>query len=76
MKKWEKPELMILGVENTKTDLFGSNNNRPDWCFCKEFQDSLVHPHAGNGVKYHNHGAWKKDCPCCQREDNPGPTFS
>lgn len=64
MKKWENPELMILGVENTKTDFFGSDNSngndngRPDDCFC-------------SSINGHDHGAWadKGKCACCDRTD-------
>lgn len=68
MKRWENPELMILGVENTKTDLFGSgdgngnDHGRPAWCYCEDFQFNPI----DSGNKGHDHGSWKDVCPCCQ----------
>lgn len=74
MKKWENPELTILGVEETEVEIFGQgpglgNGETPSDCFCHE---------VGNG---HNHGAdgWKDRCKCCQRDskpDNPLPNPS
>ena len=72
MKKWENPELMILGVENTEMDTFGSgsgngnDDGRPADCFCEEFQfgtGDVSDIAAGN--KGHDHGAWVGRCPCC-----------
>lgn len=63
MKKWENPELTILGVEKTEMETFGQGNGggngfTPPDCFCHE---------VGNG---HNHGApgQGKWCPCCNRD--------
>ena len=58
MKKWEKPELMILGVENTENvevpEEIGNPNN-PSWCTC------FNHKH-----KYPDHpGNPNPHCPCC-----------
>lgn len=66
MKKWEKPELIILGVEETKTDLFGSDNHRPPGCYCQQYQESIK-PKDSDNFAYpgHTHGAWKGNCPCC-----------
>lgn len=74
MKKWENPELMILGVENTKTmDTFGSgsgngnDDGRPAGCFCEEFQFGTSGDSNNGGNKGHDHGAkgWVGRCPCC-----------
>ncbi|EHR1327881.1 hypothetical protein P5E64_10260 [Clostridium perfringens] len=72
MKKWIKPELMILGVENTENDFYGSghgngnDNGRPSNCYCEEFQfGNKLEENLLAGVKGHDHGAWVGRCPCC-----------
>ncbi|EGT3617183.1 hypothetical protein FHH43_13305 [Clostridium perfringens] len=69
MKKWENPELMILGAEKTENidelgNGNGNGNNRPEGCFCDV---------VGNG---HRHGAegQTKWCPCCGGGNKPNPS--
>ncbi|MDZ5254390.1 hypothetical protein [Clostridium sp. LIBA-8841] len=64
MKKWENPELMILGVENTKEDMLDIEAKK--WCpICKE------HYAPGHGEHH---------CPVNplpdEGEGGPIPTFS
>lgn len=69
MKKWENPELMILGVENTENieDLGIGNQERPVWCRCEE-SGLGNHPHGTPGLI--NNGK----CPCCSGAYDPIPS--
>ena len=56
MKKWENPELMILGVENTKEE--GLVPVAPPWQDCDCYLSGDNHTHQD---KYPGHPG----CPCC-----------
>lgn len=61
MKKWENPELIILGVENTKTgDL---EEYSPPWQDCTCYLSGDEHTHKD---KYPGH----PNCPCCDQTES------
>lgn len=63
MKRWENPELMILGVENTKSDPLVPLAPPDQNCDCYL---------SGNN---HRHGApGQVDCPCCGSGNRPNPS--
>ncbi|MDZ5254391.1 hypothetical protein [Clostridium sp. LIBA-8841] len=63
MKKWENPELMILGVENTKEEDLIPLAPPDQNCDCINYGNG--NPGAGNGNSGHTHGTQPQFCPCC-----------
>ena len=61
MKKWEDPELLILGVENTKT---AGKDDDDDCDYC----DDEFNPD-------HDHGEMPDECPCCGNLNGVLPPF-
>ena len=67
MKKWEKPELKVLGIESTKTSLYGTQAGEgKKWVCSNCYRDGRtdvneLDAYYENGI-YHTPKQWCKFC--------------